>query len=83
LAVPALSRDFVGKIDDMIVEGLDMLGCIPVVVERELVQSIVRDMAADVARAAAPFGILVAEPVGTLVDGMKAVLAVLACCRTI
>jgi hypothetical protein len=82
LAVPALSRGFAGKIVDMTVEGLDMLDSIPAVVEREIAQGIVRDMAPDVAQAVAPVGILVAEPVDTLVDRMKAVLAALVC-RTI
>ena len=78
LAVPALSRDFVGRSVDMAVEGLGILGGITVVVEREIAQGMIQDMALDVALTVAQVDILVAGIVGTLVDELKAVFAVLA-----
>jgi hypothetical protein len=78
LAVPALSRDFVGRSVDMAVEGLGILGSIAVVVEREIAQGMIQDMALVVALAVAPVDILVAGTVGTRVDELKAAFVVLA-----
>jgi hypothetical protein len=82
LAAAALSRDFVGRSVDMAVVGLGILGSIAVVVEREIAQGMIRDMALDVALAVAlavaTVDMLVAGIVGTQVDELKAVFVVLA-----